>query len=99
MDVVKENENRKMSVAMTIPLVDLIVANKELEDDLMTVCRQVLQTGQFVGRGRVECFEAPCVDVCDARRCVGVGSGTDALRLALMAGGGRQGDTIITVPT
>jgi dTDP-4-amino-4,6-dideoxygalactose transaminase len=97
-DDVKENENRKLSVAMTIPLVDLIVAHKELEDDLMTVCRQALQTGQFVGGAMVESFESQFAEFCDARHCVGVGSGTDALRLALMAGGVRQGDTVITVP-
>ena len=35
---------------------------------------------------------------CDAAHCVGVGSGTDALRFALLAAGVGSGDAVVTVP-
>ena len=35
---------------------------------------------------------------CDAQHCVGVGSGTDALRFALIAAGVKPGDVVVTVP-
>ena len=46
----------------------------------------------------VESFEREFAQFCDTRYCVGVGSGTDALRFALSAAGVRAGDSVITVP-
>ena len=46
----------------------------------------------------VEEFEREFARFCDTQYCVGVGSGTDALRFALMAAGVRAGDSVITVP-
>jgi len=46
----------------------------------------------------VEGFERDFATFCDARFCVGVSSGTDALRFALAAAGIAQGDCVITVP-
>jgi dTDP-4-amino-4,6-dideoxygalactose transaminase len=46
----------------------------------------------------VEDFERTFARYCDTQHCVGVGSGTDALRFALMAGGVGPEDAVITVP-
>jgi dTDP-4-amino-4,6-dideoxygalactose transaminase len=46
----------------------------------------------------VEEFEKSFADFCDAKCAVGVSSGTDALRFALMAGGVKSGDAVVTVP-
>ena len=46
----------------------------------------------------VEDFEREFAAFCDAKYCVGVNSGTDALRFAFMAAGVGQGDIIVTVP-
>jgi dTDP-4-amino-4,6-dideoxygalactose transaminase len=46
----------------------------------------------------VEEFEENFARFCDSAYCIGVGSGTDALRFALMAAGIRAGDMVITVP-
>jgi dTDP-4-amino-4,6-dideoxygalactose transaminase len=46
----------------------------------------------------VEGFEADFATVCDVQHCIGVGSGTDALRFALMAAGVTRGSGVITVP-
>jgi len=46
----------------------------------------------------VQDFEGAFATFCDVDHCIGVGSGTDALRFALMAAGVRPGDSVITVP-
>ena len=46
----------------------------------------------------VEDFEKNFAKFCDAQNCVGVGSGTDAVRFALMAAGIQPGDVVVTVP-
>ncbi len=43
-------------------------------------------------------FEQAFADFCETKYCVGVGSGTDAVRFALLAGGIRTGDAVLTVP-
>jgi dTDP-4-amino-4,6-dideoxygalactose transaminase len=46
----------------------------------------------------VDGFEAEFATFCEVRHCVGVGSGTDALRFALIAAGVSPGSIVITVP-
>jgi dTDP-4-amino-4,6-dideoxygalactose transaminase len=46
----------------------------------------------------VDTFEEDFRTFCDTAYCVGVSSGTDALRLALIAAGIRQGDVVVTTP-
>ncbi|MGH9344364.1 MAG: DegT/DnrJ/EryC1/StrS family aminotransferase, partial [Terriglobia bacterium] len=46
----------------------------------------------------VEDFEQAFAAFCDVSHSVAVGSGTDALRFALMAGGVQPGDVVLTVP-
>jgi dTDP-4-amino-4,6-dideoxygalactose transaminase len=46
----------------------------------------------------VEDFEKAFAQFCDTRYCVGVSSGTDALRFALIAAGIGDGDSAVTVP-
>jgi dTDP-4-amino-4,6-dideoxygalactose transaminase len=81
-----------------IPFLDLIAPHTELEDELVKVFTDALRTGGFVGGPVVEKFEQDFATFCDARHCVGVASGTDALRFALMAAGIGEGDIVITVP-
>ena len=81
-----------------IPLVDLITPHRELEDKLIAVFRQALTTGSFVGGSMVQQFEEEFAAFCQTLYCVGVGSGTDALRFALIASGVQRGDVVITVP-
>lgn len=81
-----------------IPFVDLIAPHRELEDQLVAVFRQALTTGSFVGGAMVQQFEEQFAAFCQTQYCVGVGSGTDALRFALIAAGVQPGDVVITVP-
>ncbi len=69
-----------------------------MEDELVAVFLDALKTGQFIGGPMVEEFEREFASFCDTKYCIGVGSGTDALRFSLIAAGIKQGDTIVTVP-
>jgi len=81
-----------------IPFLDLVSPHGELKDELTTVFAHALETAGFIGGPMLDDFEKNFAKFCDAQYCVGVGSGTDALRFALMAAGVQQGDVVVTVP-
>ena len=81
-----------------IPFLDLVTLHKELEPELIPVFQKVLRTAGFVGGPMVEEFEREFAKFCEAKYCVGVASGTDAVRFALMAAGVQSGDIVVTVP-
>jgi dTDP-4-amino-4,6-dideoxygalactose transaminase len=81
-----------------IPFVDLVTPHVELEAELMAVCQKVFRSAGFIGGPMVEEFEREFAKSCDTKLCVGLASGTDAVRFALMAAGVQAGDTVITVP-
>jgi dTDP-4-amino-4,6-dideoxygalactose transaminase len=87
-----------MTAGKGIPFVDLVAPHVELQDELMAACKDVLTTGMFIGGPNVEQFEREFAQFCDAKYCVGVSSGTDALRFALMAADVGKGDIVISVP-
>src|SRR5580704_7944272 len=80
-----------------IPFLDLVNLHKELEPELLPVFQQVMRTAGFVGGPMVEEFEREFAKFCDAKHCVGLASGTDAVRFALMAAGVQSGDIVVTV--
>lgn len=80
-----------------IPFLDLVTPHLELEAELLAVCQRALRTAGFVGGPMVEEFEREFAKFCDAQHCVGLASGTDAVRFALIAAGVQQGDTVVTV--
>src|SRR5271165_131917 len=81
-----------------IPFLDLVTPHVEMEEELVNVFRTALQTAAFIGGKAVQDFESAFAAFCDVNYCMGVGSGTDALRFALMAAGVSPGDGVITVP-
>lgn len=81
-----------------IPFVDLVSMHKALEPELLDACKRVIETAGFIGGPEVEGLEREFAEFCDTKYCVGVNSGTDALRFALMSAGVRAGDIAITVP-
>jgi dTDP-4-amino-4,6-dideoxygalactose transaminase len=86
------NQNAK------IPFVDLVTPHRELQDELVNVFKATLATAGFIGGPMVEGFESDFAKYCDAKFCVGVNSGTDALRFALSAASVGTGDIVLTVP-
>jgi dTDP-4-amino-4,6-dideoxygalactose transaminase len=87
-----------MSENGSIPFLDLVSLHDGLEEELISVFQRVLKTAGFIGGPMVNEFEREFSFFCDAKHCVGVASGTDALRFALMAAGVRHGDVVVTVP-
>lgn len=81
-----------------IPFLDLVTPHAELKQELTKVFTDALSTAGFIGGPMVAGFEADFAAYCDAKHCVGVNSGTDALRFALMAAGVGAGDVVVTVP-
>jgi dTDP-4-amino-4,6-dideoxygalactose transaminase len=84
--------------AHKIPFLDLVTVHQELESELIEVVKTALASGAFVGGPMVQGFEQDFAAFCQSQFCVGVGSGTDALRFALIAAGVRWGDVVVTVP-
>jgi dTDP-4-amino-4,6-dideoxygalactose transaminase len=81
-----------------IPFLDLVTPHQELEAELLAVVKKAFATAGFIGGSMVEEFERNFADFCNTKYCVGVNSGTDALRFTLMASGVASGDIAITVP-
>jgi len=81
-----------------IPFLDLVTVHRELQDELVDVVKTTLNSAGFIGGPMVQRFEEEFARFCDARLCIGVGSGTDALRFALIAAGVKAGDIVVTVP-
>jgi dTDP-4-amino-4,6-dideoxygalactose transaminase len=87
-----------MTANAKIPFVDLATLHRELEPELTAVFKRVVETAGFIGGPEVEGFEREFAEFCDTQYSVGVSSGTDALRFALIAAGVQPGDIVLTVP-
>jgi dTDP-4-amino-4,6-dideoxygalactose transaminase len=83
---------------MKIKFNDLAAQNRDIHDDVERAFEQIHRNTAYVGGAQVEAFERDFAEYLGVRRLVGVSSGTDALRLALLALGIGPGDEVITVP-
>src|SRR4051794_17418239 len=86
-----------MNSVEQIPLVDLKAQYATIRDEVLAEFDRTLAgMSLFLGENVVQ-FEREFADYCGVSDCVGVGSGTDALVLALRACGIGTGDEVITV--
>jgi len=83
---------------MKVPFLDLKVQYQSIKDEIHAALQQVMENTAFAGGPFVAQFEKEFADFCGCRYAVGVGSGTDALWLSLLALDVGQGDEVITVP-
>src|SRR6478609_2554516 len=83
---------------MKVPFLDLKAHHAALIDKFQRAIRQVIESSAFAGGPFVEKFEGEFAVYCGSEYAIGVGNGTDALWLALLALGIREGDEVITVP-
>ena len=81
---------------MNVPFLDLRRQTEELRRELGAAFDAVLDESRFVGGGAVAGFERAFAELCGAGETVGVGSGTDAIAIALRAAGVGPGDEVIT---
>ena len=82
---------------MRIQFNDLGPQHRELRQEIRAAVEEVLDAGWFILGKQGEAFEREFADYCGVAHCVGVGSGTEALHLALLACGVRPGDDVVTV--
>ncbi len=78
-----------------IPLVDLGAAHAEIADEVRAGFERVLAATAFVGGDEVRAFEREYAAFGGVAHCVGVANGTDAVELALRAGGVGVGDEVV----
>lgn len=71
--------------------------HEQLADEITVAVARVLRSVRFVLGSEVEAFEQAFADYHNVRFAVGVANGTDAIELALRAGGVGSGDEVITV--
>jgi dTDP-4-amino-4,6-dideoxygalactose transaminase len=80
-----------------VPFVDLTRQHRRIEKEILSATKKVYEKGRFILGEEVLAFEKEFARYCGVQYGVGVGSGTDALFLALKAAGIGEGDGVVTV--
>lgn len=80
-----------------VPFVDLTRQYKAIQGEILSAIEGVFGRGRFILGQEVSAFEEEFARSCGVQYAVAVGSGTDALHLALKAIGVGEGDIVATV--
>ena len=80
---------------MNVPFVTFKPLEKELDKDLRDAFDRVYTRSWYIEGKEDEEFEKAFAKYCNAKFCVGVGNGLDALYLALKAMDIKEGDEVI----
>jgi len=83
---------------MNVPFGDLKRRYQAIKSEVDAATARVLESGWYILGEELARFESQFADYLRVPYAIGVGSGTEALHLALVACGVRQGDEVITVP-
>jgi dTDP-4-amino-4,6-dideoxygalactose transaminase len=83
---------------MKVPFLDLKAQYESIKEEITVSIQQVIDACAFAGGPFVAEFEKAFAAFCQSKYSVGVGSGTEALWLSLLALGIGHGDEVITVP-
>ena len=78
-----------------IPFLDLKSPYLELKEELDAAYRRVMESGWYILGKEVEAFESEFATYCEAKHCIGVANGLDALHLIVRAYGIGTGDEVI----
>ncbi len=82
----------------TIPFFDLTQQYESIRAEIDAATARVLKSGWFILGPAVKAFEKEFAAYLGVQHALGVGSGTEALHIALLALGIGAGDEVITVP-
>jgi dTDP-4-amino-4,6-dideoxygalactose transaminase len=83
---------------MKVPFIDLKAQYDSIREEIQNALNKVLESTAFSGGPFVAQFEKEFAAYCGCKHAVGVGSGTDALWVTLLALGIGPGNEVITVP-
>jgi dTDP-4-amino-4,6-dideoxygalactose transaminase len=83
---------------MQVPFLDLKAQYEAIKPEIHSALQAVIDKTTFAGGPFVEKFEKDFAPFCGCSEAIGVGSGTEALWMALLALGVGPGDEVITVP-
>ncbi len=81
-----------------IPFLDLTAHHAIIKNDIVDAICAVIDKNAFAGGPYTEAFEIDFAVYCGCAHAIGVGSGTEALWLSLIAASIGAGDEVITVP-
>jgi dTDP-4-amino-4,6-dideoxygalactose transaminase len=81
-----------------IPLLDLVAQHRTIRNEVLQDVIRVVDSQKFILGEDVQAFEAYIAAYCSTQFAVGCASGSDALFLALTAGGIGPGDRVLTTP-
>jgi dTDP-4-amino-4,6-dideoxygalactose transaminase len=82
-----------------VPFLDLWSQHLPLMSEINEAIQEVIESSAFAGGRFVAAFEEDFAAYCNIPHAIGVGSGTEALWLSLLACGIGSGDEVITVPS
>lgn len=79
-----------------IPLVDLQAQSRSIREEVLAGIAEVVDSCAFILGPQVKEFEATFAQYCQAKHCIGVANGTEALHMAMRALDIGPGDEVIT---
>lgn len=83
----------------SVPFVDLAPANELVREGVLADLDGLIRSGAFINGPAVAAFEEQFAEYCGVAFCVGVASGLDALRLALIGSGVEGGEVVVPALT
>jgi dTDP-4-amino-4,6-dideoxygalactose transaminase len=78
-----------------VPFLDLTAVNAQVAEGVLEDIASLLRSGGFTNGPQVAAFEEAFATFCGSTHCVGVASGLDALRLALIGFGLKPGEEVL----
>jgi dTDP-4-amino-4,6-dideoxygalactose transaminase len=88
-------EHELLRTRTLVPFLDLTPSNQPLQESILAAFERTISSGSFTNGPEVGEFEAAFAAYCGTPECIGVASGLDALRLALLAKGLERGSEVI----
>ena len=89
------SERMQTPMGVSVPFLDLWPMHGPLAGDVLADLAGVVEAGTFINGPQVAAFESAFGFYCGTAHCVGMSSGLDALRLALLAARLKTGSEVI----